>query len=56
MKTDPAAHPLVQYILQPADPKGHLFDVTLDVTGLADDLRVVFHRVGSGVRVYIGNL
>lgn len=27
-----------------------------DVTGLSDDLRVVFHRVGSGVRVYIGTL
>ncbi len=24
------------------------------LTGLADDLRVVFHREGSGVRVYIG--
>ena len=41
MKTDPAAHPLVQYILQPADPKGHLFDVTLDVTGLADEPQCV---------------
>lgn len=27
-----------------------------DVTGLSDDLRVVFHRVGAGVRVYIGKL
>jgi len=26
------------------------------VTGLADDYRVVFHREGSGVRVYIGYL
>lgn len=25
-----------------------------DVTGLSENLRVVFHRVGSGVRVYIG--
>lgn len=27
-----------------------------NVTGLTDDLRVVFHREGSGVRVYIGYL
>lgn len=27
-----------------------------NVTGLADDYRVVFHREGSGVRVYIGYL
>jgi len=27
-----------------------------DVAGLSDSLRVVFHRVGSGVRVYIGSL
>lgn len=26
-----------------------------DVSGLANQLRVVFHREGSGVRVYIGN-
>src|SRR5690606_13234237 len=39
MKPDsPASHPVIQYILQPTDPKGHLFDVTLDVSGLPDTL------------------
>jgi predicted metalloprotease with PDZ domain len=36
MKTEPVAVPLIQYTLLPADPKGHLFDVTLDVSGLPD--------------------
>jgi len=36
MKTESAALPVIQYILEPADPKGHVFDVTLDVSGLAD--------------------
>ncbi len=42
MKPDPAAaSPRIQYILQPADPKGHLFDVTLDVSGLPDAVQSV---------------
>ncbi len=37
MKTEPStSHPVIQYILQPSDPKAHLFDVTLDVSGLPD--------------------
>ncbi len=36
MKTESAALPVIQYILEPADPKGHVFDVTLDVSGLPD--------------------
>ena len=35
MKTESSpARPAIQYVLRPADPKGHLFDVTLDATGL----------------------
>jgi len=42
MKPDPAtAVPVIQYILQAADPKGHLFDVTLDVSGLSDEPQCV---------------
>jgi len=37
MKTDsPIARPHIQYVLRPADPGGHLFEVVLDASALPD--------------------